>query len=146
MRCVASLESTYGDTPAMRRVVNDAHRIRNGIHRLQIDAEDLPPGAAAVPDTRSAEMTQIPDTEYDAELLAGRRPRRNWLPEPGVRATVAKAPLIDSGSAQQRSRCQRHRFEIACLAVDEVEQPSLHPRVPELPDVLGDLGHRLVGG
>ena len=39
--CVASLESTYGDTPAMRRIVNDAHMIRNGIHRLEIDLEEL---------------------------------------------------------------------------------------------------------
>ena len=68
MRCVTSLHSTYGDTPAMLRVLNDAHGIRNGIHRLQIDAEDLPPGAAAVPDTRSAEMTQIPDAEYDVSF------------------------------------------------------------------------------
>ena len=65
MQCVTSLHSTYGDTPAMLRVVNDANGIRNGIHRLQIDAADLPPASTAVPGTTSAEMTQISDADYD---------------------------------------------------------------------------------
>ena len=40
-RCVTSLASRYGDTPAMRRIVNDAERILNDIDRLDIDAEEL---------------------------------------------------------------------------------------------------------
>ena len=40
-RCVTSLASRYGDSPAMRRIVNDAERILNDIDRLDIDAEEL---------------------------------------------------------------------------------------------------------
>jgi hypothetical protein len=68
LQCVTSLQSTYGDTPAMRRIVNDANGIGNGIHRLQIDAEDLGLSAAAVSCTRSTEMIQISDEDYDASF------------------------------------------------------------------------------
>jgi hypothetical protein len=68
MQCVTALQSTYGDTPAMRRIVNDAHGIRNGIHRLQIDAEDLGLSAATIPCTKSTEMIQISDDDYDASF------------------------------------------------------------------------------
>ncbi|MET0473654.1 MAG: hypothetical protein ABW001_03350 [Mycobacterium sp.] len=68
MQCVSSLHSTYGDTTAMRRIINDAHEIRNGIHRLQIDAEDLASSSTAVPCTKSVEMIQIADTDYDASF------------------------------------------------------------------------------
>jgi hypothetical protein len=37
-RCVTSLASRYGDSPATRRIVNDAERILNDIDRLDIDA------------------------------------------------------------------------------------------------------------
>ena len=40
-RCVTSLASRYGDSPATRRIVNDAERILNDIDRLDIDAEEL---------------------------------------------------------------------------------------------------------
>ena len=40
-RCVTSLASRYGDSPAMRRIVNDAERILNDVDRLDIDAEEL---------------------------------------------------------------------------------------------------------
>jgi hypothetical protein len=63
-RCVTSLESTYGDTPAMRRIANDAERIRNGIDRLDIDVEEL--GSWVAHSRRPVEMIQIPDTDYDA--------------------------------------------------------------------------------
>lgn len=68
LRCVAALESTHGDSLAMRRITNDANGISNAIHRLQIDAEDLGLTSAAVPCTRSAEMIQISDTDYDASF------------------------------------------------------------------------------
>ena len=41
LKCVTSLAAKYGDTPAMRRIVNDAERILNGIDRLDIDVEEL---------------------------------------------------------------------------------------------------------
>ena len=68
MQCIATLHSTYGDTAAMRRVVNDAHGIHNSVDRLQLDAEDLCLTTAAVPCTKSAEMTQIPDGDYDVSF------------------------------------------------------------------------------
>jgi hypothetical protein len=66
--CVASLESTYGDTPAMRRIINDAQMIRNGINRLEIDLEELRLIPAHVVCTESADMIQISDTDYDASF------------------------------------------------------------------------------
>ncbi|CAN5340651.1 hypothetical protein BH09ACT8_BH09ACT8_32400 [soil metagenome] len=67
-QCVTALHSTHGDTPPMRRILNDAQQIRNGIHRLEIDAEDLELVSAAVPCARPAEMIQISDTDYDASF------------------------------------------------------------------------------
>jgi hypothetical protein len=66
--CVDALESTFGDTAAMRRVVNDAQSIRNTIHRLEIDLEELGQTSTPLPGTESAEMIQISDTEYDASF------------------------------------------------------------------------------
>ncbi len=103
LKCVTSLASRCGDTPAMRRVINDAERIVNGIDRVHIDVEELEMKRGLSQPNGSSEMIQIPDTEYLHRFLAGRRPRRHWLPEPGVRATVAKALLIDSGSASANS-------------------------------------------
>jgi hypothetical protein len=73
LHCVSSLESTYGDTPAMRRIVNDAHGIRNAIHRLEIDAEELGaeelgPASALTSNTRAVDMIQISDADYDANF------------------------------------------------------------------------------
>jgi hypothetical protein len=66
LRCVTSLESTYGDGPAMRRIVNDAERILNGIDRLDIDSEELEQACGLALSKRPGEMIQIPDTDYDA--------------------------------------------------------------------------------
>jgi hypothetical protein len=68
LRCVTSLASTstYGDAPAMRRIVNDAERILNGIDRLDIDAEEMELACGLALSKRSDEMIQIPDTDYDA--------------------------------------------------------------------------------
>jgi hypothetical protein len=65
LRCVASLETTYGDAPAMRRIVNDAERILNGIDRLDIDTEELELACGLVLAKGRGEMIQIPDTDYD---------------------------------------------------------------------------------
>jgi hypothetical protein len=65
MRCVTSLQATYGDAPAMRRIVNDAERILNGIDRLDIDTEELELACGLVLSKGRAAMIQIPDTDYD---------------------------------------------------------------------------------
>jgi hypothetical protein len=67
-RFVTSLVSRYGDTPAMRRIVNDAERIRNGIDRLEIDAEELEMARGLTQPKASGEMIQIPDTQYDIDF------------------------------------------------------------------------------
>jgi hypothetical protein len=65
LKCVTSLASKCGDTPAMRRLVNDAERILNGVDRLGIDAEELEMACGLTP---SVEMIQIPDTHYDIDF------------------------------------------------------------------------------
>ncbi|MCV7258511.1 hypothetical protein [Mycobacterium shimoidei] len=65
-RCVTSLKSRYGDTPAMRRIVNDAERILNDVELLDIDASELELTSVTPP--YSGEKIAIPDTEYDAEF------------------------------------------------------------------------------
>ena len=67
-RCVTSLLSTYGDTPATRRIVNDAERILNGIDRLDIDVEELEMKRGLSQPNGSSEMIQIPDTEYHIDF------------------------------------------------------------------------------
>lgn len=65
LRCVISLASKYGDIPAMRRLVNDAERILNGVDRLNIDLEELEASRGL---TQSVEMIQIPDTQYHIDF------------------------------------------------------------------------------
>ena len=67
-RCVTSLASRYGDTPAMRRIVNDAERILNDIDRLDIDAEELELTRGLTRHQHSAEKIPIPDTQYDSDF------------------------------------------------------------------------------
>ncbi len=65
-RCVTSLKSRYGDTPAMRRIVLDTERILGDVELLDMDAAelDLARGSAH----SSAEKIAIPDTQYDTEF------------------------------------------------------------------------------
>ena len=65
LKCVTSLASKCGDTPAMRRLVNDAERILNGVDRLDIDVEELELTRGHTP---SVEMIQIPDTQYGIDF------------------------------------------------------------------------------
>ena len=65
LKCVTALASKCGDTPAMRRLVNDAERILNGVDRLDIDVEELELSRGHTP---SVEMIQIPDTQYDIDF------------------------------------------------------------------------------
>lgn len=62
-RCVTSLKARYGDTPAMRRIVNDAERILNDVELLDIDADELALTQQTI--VVSGEKIPIPDTPYD---------------------------------------------------------------------------------
>lgn len=66
-RCVSSLSSRYGDSPAMRRIVNDAERIMNDIDRLDIDAEELEL-TRGVSHHHVGEKVIIPDTDYSSDF------------------------------------------------------------------------------
>jgi hypothetical protein len=68
LKCVTSLASKCGDTPAMRRLVNDAERILNGVDRLDIDVEELELTRGLTEPQASVEMIQIPDTQYDNDF------------------------------------------------------------------------------
>ena len=68
-RCVTSLASKYGDSPATRRIVNDAERILNDIDRLDIDAEELRDLARVDPTAaHTGDKIPIPDTQYDTDF------------------------------------------------------------------------------
>jgi hypothetical protein len=60
-RCVTSLASQYGDSPAVRRIVND-------LDRLDIDAEELELTRGVSRQRHSAEKIAIPDTQYDSDF------------------------------------------------------------------------------
>ena len=67
-RCVTSLASRYGDSPAMRRIVNDAERILNDIDRLDIDAEELNLARGVSQHHHIVEKIGIPDTQYASDF------------------------------------------------------------------------------
>jgi hypothetical protein len=67
-RCVTSLASRYGDSPATRRIVNDAERILNDIDRLDIDAEELELTRGVTRPHHGGEKIAIPDTQYDRDF------------------------------------------------------------------------------
>lgn len=63
-RCVTSLRSRYGDSPAMRRIVIDADRILSDVQLLDTDVSELDLARATV--QQSGEKITIPDTPYDS--------------------------------------------------------------------------------
>jgi hypothetical protein len=65
LKCVTALASKLDDTLAVRRLVNDAERIINGVDRLDIDVEELELARGHTP---SVEMIQIPDAQYDIDF------------------------------------------------------------------------------
>lgn len=67
-RCVTSLAARYGDSPAMRRVVNDAERILNDIDRLDIDVEELALTRGVSRHHHVGEKIGIPDTQYASDF------------------------------------------------------------------------------
>jgi len=64
-RCVTSLAARYGDSPAMRRIINDAERLLNDLDRLDIDAEELELVHGLRRTPQAAEKIPVPDTHYD---------------------------------------------------------------------------------
>ncbi len=70
-RCVTSLASRYGDSPATRRIVNDAERIFNDIDRLDIDADELELTRGVSAHQQVGERIAIPDTQYDTDFWRG---------------------------------------------------------------------------
>ncbi len=65
-RCVTSLRSRYGESPAMRRIVLDAERILNDVELLDTDAHDL--DLSRCTEQHSGEKIPVPDTQYDREF------------------------------------------------------------------------------
>jgi hypothetical protein len=65
-RCVTSLRSRYGESPAMRRIVLDADRILDDVELLNSDANDLDLTRCAQQHT--GEKIPVPDTQYDSEF------------------------------------------------------------------------------
>jgi len=65
-KCVNSLRSRYGDTPATRRIILDAERIMNDVDLLDNDANDLELSRSTA--THSGEKIPVPDTQYDSEF------------------------------------------------------------------------------
>lgn len=68
-RCVTNLKARHGDTPSMRRIVNDTERILIDVELLEIDAAELELAAQAV--VASGDKIAVPDTEYDRDFWAG---------------------------------------------------------------------------
>ena len=62
-RCVAALANSAGDSPPIRRLVNDAQRILNDVARLDIDTEELSNEQPQPKPTASTKIA-IPDTPY----------------------------------------------------------------------------------
>lgn len=67
-RCVTTLAAKYGDSPATRRIANDAERILLDIDRLDIDAQDLAMRHGVTQQKAGSEKIAIPDTQYDREF------------------------------------------------------------------------------
>ena len=67
-RCVTTLAAKYGDSPALRRVTNDAERILNDIDRLDIDAEELEMHHGITRTKPGTEKIPVPDTQYGTEF------------------------------------------------------------------------------
>lgn len=65
-RCVTSLRSRYGESPAMRRIALDADRILDDVELLNSDANDLDLTRCA--EQHTGEKIPVPDTQYDSEF------------------------------------------------------------------------------
>ena len=66
-RCVSSLAAKYGDSPATRRIANDAERMINDIERLDIDVEELE-FSRGIKHQHTKEKIVIPDHDYSSDF------------------------------------------------------------------------------
>lgn len=66
-RCVSALAAKYGDSPATRRIVNDAERLLTDIDRLDIDTEELE-FSRGIKHQSTAEKIAIPDSDYSSDF------------------------------------------------------------------------------
>jgi hypothetical protein len=66
-RCVTSLAAKYGDSPATRRIANDAERMLNDIERLDIDTEELE-FSRGIKHEHTREKIAIPDHDYSSDF------------------------------------------------------------------------------
>ena len=67
-RCVGALAAKYGDSPATRRIANDADRLINDIDRLDIDTEELEFSRGIKQQMPAKEKIVIPDHDYSSEF------------------------------------------------------------------------------
>lgn len=66
-RCVSALAAKYGDSPATRRIVNDAERLLTDIDRLDIDTEELE-FSRGIKHQSATEKIAIPDSDYSSDF------------------------------------------------------------------------------
>ena len=67
-RCVTAIAAKYGDSPATRRIANDAERLLLDIDRLDIDFEELEMRHGVTRQKAGTEKIGIPDTQYGTEF------------------------------------------------------------------------------
>lgn len=67
-RCVTSLAAKYGDSPATRRIANDAERLLNDIERLDIDTEELEFSRGIKQQHPAKEKIAIPEHDYSSDF------------------------------------------------------------------------------
>lgn len=66
-RSVSSLAAKYGDSPATRRIANNAERLAVDIERLDIDIEELE-FSRGIKTQHAKEKIVIPDHDYSSEF------------------------------------------------------------------------------
>jgi len=67
-RCIGALAAKYGDSPATRRIANDAERLINDIDRLDIDTEELEFSRGIKHQSPAAEKIVIPEHDYSSDF------------------------------------------------------------------------------
>ena len=113
-RCVTSLASKYGDSPAMRRIVNDAERILNdSTARHRRRGTRVRPRYQATT-TISGEKIAIPDTQYDSDFwrdvddeVSGDAHAARLIPPPGNRPTLRQMKATVSAPTADRQGDRR---------------------------------------
>ena len=136
-RCVTSLASRYGDSPATRRIVNDAERILNDIDRLDIDAEELELARGVVHHHHAGGENPDPGHPVRHRLLARRR-RRGCRAARDKRVTIAhRDPTTSKGN---RERTHRRPQGDRRLLAEPCRDSAAHPAHRPLVAVAADRG------